>query len=76
MEYKAITISKVITVGENPHEDSLEEIKPYLEKGYKLVNVSCSHEFRPNTTTQDNKIQPTLVFIITTYFLSFDGESK
>ena len=76
MKYKTVTTKEIIKVMEEPHTSSIEEIQVYLNEGYKLINASASHQIRPDLTAGDFETRPTMIFIVTTYFLSKEEGMK
>jgi hypothetical protein len=73
MTYKTVTVRKVISIGNIPHVQDVEDIEPYLNEGYTVVNASSTHVWKNEVASGAVMDIPTSVFIITSYFLSKDG---
>lgn len=72
MEFKQISIREQFNIGDLPVENNISHLTELIEQGFKIINFSCTHIPRQNTTMADLEDKPTLVFQICTYFLFKD----
>jgi hypothetical protein len=69
MQYKTITIVEQVEVHGAVYEHSMKELQSLLDEGYKIINVSSSHERLPNVSSSHEEIQPTNLLLAITYLL-------
>lgn len=69
MEYKVITIRERLEIGATSHENDLSKLKEWIEQGFIVQNFSCTHIPKQNNVFGDTEEKPTLLFMVSSYFL-------
>ncbi len=70
MNIKQITTLETIDASDMPFESKLDQLKVYLDEGYEIVNFSCTHTIKQNTSNSHTEIKEPKVFINCSYLLN------